>query len=256
MSPPLSSRPIALKIFLWSLLAFALLAIRFSPNWMVFCEGAREARLGAVTPEQRATIDGAILNGYSARGHYVIQQTLNLSAEIPDPNHKIIRWRLLMPALGHFLHLPGWLVLSLAHFGSLFFIVTLVALCVHQTAVRPGYEGMCFGIVAGATAPFFTSMGLLGYYDAWLALALLGVSFARPRWIVFIACILAPWIDERFVIGLPLALCVRWIRYNGGNRSPWQWFKQEAIVPFVIVAGYTMFRLGLGGSGSSQTVGE
>jgi hypothetical protein len=72
----------------------------------------------AANPAQRAAIDEAILTGYSARGYYVTKQALNLSVEISDPNHRIVRWRLLVPAIGHILHLPGasgaghWLTLD------------------------------------------------------------------------------------------------------------------------------------------------
>lgn len=188
----------------------------------------------------------------------MINQAVNLSAEIDDPNHKITRWRLLVPALGKLLKLPGWLILGLAHIGCLVLIIILVGVCSAQSSLIGAslYEALCFSIVAGASAPFFSSMGLLGYYDAWLALALIGVAFAGPRWVVLIACILAPWIDERFVFGLPLAQCVRWIRTDFAAESHWQWFKREAMAPIIVVVCYTIVRLGLGGSGSSQTVGD
>ena len=245
----------ALKTIGWGLLAFVILTLRFSPNWAAFYNGVREARNSAVTPAQRAAVDGAILSGYSARGFYVIEQAANLSAEIPDLNHKIVRWRLLMPVIGHVLHLPGWLLLGLAHIGCLLFIITLVSLfgAEHMKECR-GFEAMCFAIVAGASAPFFTSMGLLGYYDVWLSLGLLGVSFARKRWVVIAACILAPWIDERFVIGLPLALCVRWIQSRGNDKAFREWIKTDALIPVLLAVVYTALRLSLGGTGSSQTV--
>jgi hypothetical protein len=258
MNSPPPAQLTAPKIVLWGMLAFALLTVRFSPNWAAFYDGAREAKLNIRSVEQNAAVDAAILSGYSARGYFVAKQAQHLSAEITDPNHKIVRWRLLIPALGHFLNLPAWLVLSLAHVGCVVFILSLFALCAAQRTLieRPRYETFCFCIVAGATAPFFTSMGLLGYYDAWLALGLLAVSFARRRWVVLAACLLTPWIDERFVIGLPLALCIRWIRSDGTMESQRQWFMSEAMVPLIVVAAYTVVRLSLGGSGSSQTVSD
>jgi hypothetical protein len=245
-----------LKVILPGLLAFAVLAIRFSPNWVEFYHGVRDAKLNASTPGQSLAIDYAVLSGYSGRGLYVIKQSVNLGAEIDDPNHKIIRWRLLVPALGKLLKLPGWLILALAHIGCLVLVMALAGVCPARSASTGVslHDALCFSIVAGATAPFFTSIGLLGYYDAWLALALIGVSFAGPRSLVLIACILAPWIDERFVLGLPLALGVRWIR-TGQAEPRWQWFKREAIAPLILVGCYTILRLSLGGSGSSQTIG-
>jgi uncharacterized protein len=246
------------KVILLGLLAFTLLAVRFSPNWVAFYNGVRDARLSAATSAQRTAIDETVLTGYSARGYYVTQQALNLRVEISDPNHRIVRWRLLIPAIGHVLHLPGWFVLGLAHLGCLVLIITFVGIGSAQSAVmrQPAYEAVCFGIIAGASAPFFSSMGLLGYYDAWLALALIGVGFARARWMVVLACLLAPWIDERFVLGLPLALCVRWIRFDHASEFRWHWFRREALLPILIVTGYAFLRLNLGGSGGSQSVSE
>jgi hypothetical protein len=251
-----SSWPGGLKIALLGLVVFAVLTACFSPNWVTFYYGVREAKLSASNPAQSAAIDNAALSGYSARGAYVVIQAADLNARIMDPNHKIVRWRLLVPALGYLLNLPGWVTLGLAQLGCLVLSITLVGVCLNASSVCSFHEAMCFSIVAGASAPFFTSMGLLGYYDAWVALALVAVSFARRRWIVLLSCFLAPWIDERFVIGLPLALWVRWIRSDSAKSSHWLWFKREATFPIILVGAYTILRLGLGGSGGSQTVRE
>ena len=237
---------------------FAVLAVRFSPNWVTFYNELREMKQNTGDSTQRSAIDQAVLTGYSARGYWVMQQALDPSTAVADPNHKIVRWRLLFPLIGRALHLPGWLILSLAHVGCLVLIIVLVALGAAQSppAVPQAWNAVCLGLIAGATAPFFTSMGLLGYYDAWLALALLAVAFARTRWIVIAACLLAPWIDERFVLGLPLALWVRWINSAHAPDSVGQWAKHEALLPFAVAAAYTILRLQLSGSGGSQRVGE
>lgn len=241
-----------------ALMALALLTVRFSPDWVAFARGMRDAKTSVTSPAQGVAIDKAIYSAFSARGFYVLQQTRDLRSEIDDPNHKIVRWRLLMPAVGHVLDLPGWVVLGLAHVGCGVLVLVLVAIGFRQAraAGGPAYEALCLGVVAGASAPFFTSMGLLGYYDAWLAVALLAVAFAGPRWVVALACLLAPWIDERFVLGLPLALCVRRIANADTTEPRWQWLKRQALLPLVLVGGYAVVRLKLGGSGGSQTVGQ
>ena len=68
------SRRNRLRVILFSVLAFTVLAIRFSPNWWAFYNGVRDAKLNAATPAQRAAIDETVLTGYSARGFYVTQQ--------------------------------------------------------------------------------------------------------------------------------------------------------------------------------------
>jgi TPR repeat protein len=67
--------------------------------------------------------------------------------------------------------------------------------------------------------------------------------------------VLAPWIDERFVLGLPLALCVRWAHFERTGENFSAWARREALAPMVLVVLFSLVRLGLGGSGGSQTVG-
>lgn len=239
------------------LLAFALLAARFSPNWWDFWTGTREAFESISTPQERDAIEAAVLSGHSERGLHVIRQARDLNTEIDNSVHKIMRWRLLVPLVGHILHLPPWVVLGLAHLGSLTLIYALLFIGFRygRSAGASSFEAFALAIVAGATAPFITSMGWLGYYDSLLALGLLAVGFARPRWVVVAACLGAPWIDERFVMGLPLALWVRWLVAGDDAGRFWIWVQCEALLPLVLAGIYTLVRLRLGGSGGSQTVG-
>jgi TPR repeat protein len=102
-------------------------------------------------------------------------------------------------------------------------------------------------------------MGWLGYYDSWLALGLLSVAFTRSRLVVIAVCLLTPWIDERFVLGLPLALFTRLLSPLPAA-PPIQplsirpWFFHQALWPVVVVLAYVVLRLSLGGSGSSATL--
>jgi hypothetical protein len=238
-------------------LAFALLAVRFSPDWLAFHRGIREAIESIRTPEERAAMEHAILSGHSERGLYVIRQARDLNVEIDEATHKIVRWRLLVPALGRGLRLPEWLTLGLAHLGCVALVVALTG--IGQRWAAPGgpwvTDAVALAVLAGATAPFFTSMGWLGYYDSLLALGLLAVAFARARWLVVLACLATPWIDERFVLGAPLALGVRWLLAEPAERALGVWLKREALLPLVLLVAYTALRLHLGGSGGSQTVG-
>ncbi len=237
-------------------LAFVVLAVRFSPNWFAFQRTVREATAEAVSPAHRAAIDRAVFSGHSERGLHVIRQARDLNAEIDNSVHKIVRWRLLVPAVAHVLRLPDWVTLGLAHLGSLVLAIVLVGIGLGRSRATgaPRREAFCLALIAGATAPFFTSMGWVGYYDSLLALALLGVAFARPRWVVIAACLAGPWIDERFVLGMPLALGVRWILCDQRSPNVLAWCRQQALVPVVVVAGYAALRLSLGGSGGSQTI--
>ena len=238
--------------------AFTLLALRFSPNWIAFCREVNHADSQVTNPADRAAIGKAVLSSNCERGYYVAKQALDLTTEIKDPNHKIVRWRLLMPAIGHFLKLPIWLTLGLAQIGCLVFVAVLVAIGFDRFGGRNyvAADVLCLAIVGGASTPFFVSMGWLGYYDSWLGVALLAVAFARQQSIVILACILAPWIDERFVVGLPLALIVRRICSSREAESDLAWIKRAAIPALGVSGIYFLVRLGLGGRGGSQTIGD
>lgn len=246
------------RVLGWGSLAFVLLTLQFSPNWFTFWQELRDVKSNASNPAEIAAIDRALFSGYSARGFFVTQQARDLTTTIDDVNHQIVRWRLLFPVLGYVLHLPGWVVLGLAHLGCAVLILTWTAVALRLAPPAPGraMEAGCMAVVAGAAAPFFSSMGLLGYYDSWLALALLIVAVADSRWSVFVAAVLAPWIDERFVIGLPLALGARFLFATPPPGLGGAWVKQQALAPVGAVIAFSFLRLHLGGSGGSQTVGQ
>jgi len=222
-------------------MAFVLLAVRFSPDWWEFCAVAGDAYNQAASPAEHAAFENAILSGYSERGWHVLNQSRDLRAVVVDPNHKIVRWRLLMPWLGHVLHLPGWATLGLAHFGCLLWLAYMAAIL--RVRGISSMETLPLVLVLGASAPFFASMGWLGYYDSWLVLGLLAVAHCPRRWLVALACVLAPWVDERFVLGLPLALLVRWILAERPTVAVWQWARSEALGPVMLTAVYVMIRL-------------
>ncbi len=238
------------RVLLPAAAAFVLLVVLFSPNWLAF---ARE--FGGITgsgPGEKDAIKRAILSAYAERGYHVTRQVQDLEYEIADNNHKIVRWRLFVPVVARALRLPDWATLGLAHLGCLALILYLAALGSRLAPEASPVSILGFGLTAGATAPFFTSMGWLGYYDSLLALALLATAFERKRLLVIAVCLLAPWIDERFVLGLPLVLLVRLIA--APERPLRDWLRSEAIIPLAIAATYSAVRLGLGGSGGSQTM--
>ena len=199
-------------LFAIGVLAFIILTLRFSPNWVEFHRDYATTVAQATTPSERSTLERSFLS-YSGRAYYVMRQAIDLDDPIEDLNHKIVRWRLFFPAVGNLLHLPAWLLLGLSQVGafSLILVLTHLGWSFSANHQRRLLAGFCFALIAGATAPFLTSMGLLGYYDSWLALGLLAISFARSRALVLLACLATPWVDERLVIGLPLSLGIRFV---------------------------------------------
>ncbi len=248
--PPFTARR-AGKILAWTVLAWLLLGLRFSPDWVQFFAAVREAEATAVNPTQKRAIDRAMISGASERGALVIDQKNDWGVSIDDPHHKALRWRLLPPVIGSVLQLSDWATLALAHLGCLVLVLTLVQQGMTGDP-KAGLGGLWLALTAGASAPLITSLGWLGYYDSFLALGLLAVAFMRHRSGVAAACLLTPWVDERFVIAVPLALLVRW--YGRKECDLKSWIRREALAPALLTLGFAGLRLRLGGAGGSQTV--
>jgi hypothetical protein len=116
-------------------------------------------------------------------------------------------WRLLPPLVCHFLGLHGWTALALPWIG----IVSMTAFVARVLARRSAEARVVFGgtVLFTTTSAVLVPVGWLGINDAWAWLGLLAVAFAESWWARLLACLLCPWIDERFLIGLPLAWAVR-----------------------------------------------
>lgn len=167
----------------------------FSPSWGAF-------RLWSRVPEMQGMIE-------VRRGASVLEQVSHPGAEVSDPLHRAIQWRLLFPWIGHFLQLPPPLFFALADLGCLAGMGYLVTVLRRQ---KLGWAECASATIAvGSASWFFTSTGWLGYFDAWFALGLLVLAFGRSRWAVWLACLWAPWVDERFVLAAPLALVCRYL---------------------------------------------
>ena len=96
--------------------------------------------------------------------------------------------------------------------------------------------GVCGALVLSGSSWFFISTGWLTYTDSWIVFAFLAIVYARSPWSLLIVGALAPWIDERFVIGLPLAIFVRTVRPADepvfATRNHMEWI---ACLPGVII---------------------
>ena len=225
--------------WLLALGCFASLIFFFSPTWGAF-------RVWSRVPEMGGMIE-------VRRGVSVLLQVEHPGIELPDKLHAAIQWRLLFPVIGHLLHLPPAIFFALPGAGCvlvLAFIVTVL----RRRGAGFGFAGLV-AIVLGAGSWYFTSVCWLGYFDSWLVLGLLFVAFAETSWPVWLACAWAPWVDERFVLALPLALLCRWVQRTAAGKS-FEW-KQELGVPAGLAAAFVVVRLGvLGGkSAAGATVG-
>jgi len=118
-----------------------------------------------------------------------------------------MQWRLLPPLVAHSLGLPGHLPLLLPWAGVLALLGYVAVLHSRRLPdVRYVFGGT---LLVATTSAILVPVGWLGINDAWVWLGLLTIAFGRARWALAVACLLCPWIDERFIIGLPLAWVIR-----------------------------------------------
>lgn len=144
-----------------------------------------------------------------SRGLTYLQQCADPFRQDVEP---AMQWRLLPPWLAHALHLPGKSPLVLPWLGVAALLGYVAVLHARRLSdIRYVLGGT---ILVGTTSAVLVPVGWLGINDAWVWLGLLAVAFGRSRWCGPVACLLCPWIDERFIIGLPLAWFVRCMDRN------------------------------------------
>jgi hypothetical protein len=208
---------------------FTLLAIIFSPSFGAYLIWAQNSELTNFIEVRR--------------GVSVLMQVENPGAEILDTMHGVIQWRLLFPLIGHLLHLSPPVFFSLAHLGCLILLGVIVTL-LRRNEFSIMMTAMA-SLVLGATSWFFTSISWLGYFDSWLALGLLATVVSKSPWTLWTACLLTPWVDERFVIAAPLVLICRYL-YKSVHTVPGTFtidMKREICVPICIMAFFVLIRL-------------
>jgi hypothetical protein len=143
-----------------------------------------------------------------ARANDALRQLQHPFVGIDNYTSRVLQWRLFFPLLGHVLRLPPTAYLALPHLGCLLVLTFIVRLMGKHGF--DGWESFAGAMVMATCSWFFVSMGLLGFFDSWYVLGLLFLVFVQDRRGVVAAIFITPWIDERFVIMLPLCLVLRW----------------------------------------------
>jgi hypothetical protein len=144
---------------------------------------------------------------YWERGlQFMLQAENPFNAPLHDAG---LVWRLAPALLAHVIGLHGKAALIVPWLG-LGLLLTLSARLVLDR-VRDRQLAFLFTTLLGTTSAVLTVTGWLGLNDAWYASALMVVAFVPNRVALTAALVIGPWIDERFIIALPLAL---WIRAN------------------------------------------
>ncbi len=145
-----------------------------------------------------------------------------------------VLWRQLPPLVCNLLGLRGWAAFTVPWAGAIFATFYVA----HLASRRLSDPRFVLGttILFATTAAVLVPVGWLGMNDGWIWIGLLGVAFAESQWAVIAACLFCPWVDERFIIGLPLALAVRFS--DAPERFHWRTF-----APLLGLLPYTVLRL-------------
>ncbi len=151
------------------------------------------------------------------RGLYQLEQIEDPFAPVNNEVHKILRFRLLIPLIWHFTGLPkGWSLL-VPHVGCLLAAWYFATITLQRTG-KP-WGAFIFTSLLCCNSWFFVSMGWLSYADSLLVLALLGAAFSSSRRTLFACSLLGPWIDERYVLSLPVIMLCRWFELSWSSKS-------------------------------------
>jgi hypothetical protein len=179
------------------------------------------------------------------RAYFLLPQLAHPWSHLPDietSNNVVIEWRLLFPVLGHYLGMPPTFFFALPHLGCLATLI-LVAGLLYKRAGR--FPVVFSGTLLAATSSwFFVSTAWLGYADSWLIFALVLASYAHSPRTLFVTALLAPWVDERFILSLPLCLGLRLLMAPKSIPITWKFIAPYAAALIGGVVPYLVIRLG------------
>jgi len=174
------------------------------------------------------------------RARYAVVQLEHLRAPIDSPYHKVIAWRLLLPVIWHFLRLPAWLYLAMPAAGCLLALWLVAWLSYGRYG--DWVETWLTTAVFAALPWFFVSTGWLAYFDSWLVIGLLLAAFIPSRILLGLTCFLTPWIDERFVLAIPVAFSARMVCLRRIEDRDWHGLRLDLAVIFLASLPYPAIR--------------
>jgi len=181
-----------------------------------------------------------------------------LLAQLHDPVHwqqsynfgwtqrglaQALRWRMLIPVVAHDLRLTDRQYLWLPWVGS-FILLALVG----WYAWRSSHDVIKFAATVGlfvTSSAWSSGIWGLGCMDPFYLVGLLLVSFSPSPLAVLAACLFCPWIDERFLLALPLCAALR-----GTDGRGW-WWPLLGVLPY---CGVRLAALLAGDTGISDQI--
>lgn len=149
----------------------------------------------------------------------------------------VMRWRLLPALVAHFAGLRGVYAQLVPWLGLVAFMTYVAAIFLR----RSGDWRFAFGgaLLVATTSAVTWPATFLGFNDGWVWLGLTVLAVEDALVPSLVVCLLCPWVDERFVIGAPLA----WIAGRLYRGQPL--FSRDLLGPAAALLFYCLARLGL-----------
>jgi hypothetical protein len=156
-------------------------------------------------------------------GSFQWARALGFIAQCEDPFRAdvepALHWRLLPPLLAHHLGLRGNNTFFIPWAGVIAF---LTATAYWSSRLLPQRtSAFLLTLLVSTSSAVLVPLHWLGVNDAWVWLGLLTIVCARAPFPLAVATLLCPWIDERYLIGLPLALWCRHQMQPPGRDHHW-----------------------------------
>ncbi len=214
------------RLALVALAAMALATFFFAPRFIVW---------------KAFQVPGLSYNIEIFRSPRFVHQIEEPFDRITVASDQVIQWRLFFPLLAHFLHLPLVVVWLLPWIGC--YLALLTAARMLWVHTRDPWLVWLGTLLASTCSWYFVATGWAFYFDGWLIAALLLATFARPRWLLLTTALLTPWIDERFILALPLCAAVRWTILSHDEGYRWRDWLSDGIWLAGGVAPYLALRL-------------
>jgi hypothetical protein len=149
-----------------------------------------------------------------------------------------MRWRLLPPLVAHYLGLSGYGTLGIPFLGLFLFLVYWTHVSVRLLSDR--LSAFLLTALVATSGGVITVTNWLGINDAWFLIALVAVASGRSWPSLVLPGLLAPWVDERFLIGLPLVLfCRWWLQGQPGRFLKTTGICLLSLLPYLLIRGYS-----------------
>lgn len=137
------------------------------------------------------------------------QEQCKAPLDLSGVREPAMRWRVLPALVAHHLHLGSAAVWLVPWLGILACLAHAAGTILRLTGDRT-ITVLALCLLSGSGG-IITATNLLGINDAWVLLGLNVVAFSPSAWAITVAGLLTPWVDERFLIALPLAVACRMV---------------------------------------------